>query len=252
MPLHRLALGRVALILLLFLTPGLAGAVDLYLTEVVPYAYPTDHSGGLDGLNVRIVAELKRRSGQPIEAKVVPSARHVTQFRQEKQAYSISQTDNLTDEDGPILGEVSQYPVVVVTTKGQPLKTYDELIALSADKGLGIMRRLSYAPLGADERIKKVEINTIENGLRMLAAGRVSAVVGSQPAILAAAEKTETTAMLGAMLVINHASHVLRARPEAANSAMSLALAQTLSSMRKDGTIARIISDYQREHKKPM
>ncbi|MFZ6676109.1 substrate-binding periplasmic protein [Undibacterium sp. Xuan67W] len=226
-------------------TPA-SDAVNIYLTEVTPYAFATERMDKFDGINVRIVKELSKRSGIPLDMIVVPSSRHVTQFPLEKDAYSISQVNNFSEEEGTQLADVTTYPIVVVIALGSVAKTYEDLIGLSAEKGIGTMRRLSYGPFGQDGRIKKVEVNTLENGFRMLESGRLAGLIGSQPAILAAAEKTGSEAMLINVLQIGYGAHVLRSRPEFAKSANSKALVQVLQEMKKDGTIARILGEFQK------
>ncbi|MFZ6845390.1 substrate-binding periplasmic protein [Undibacterium sp. RuTC16W] len=221
-------------------------AVNIYLTEVTPYAFAIEHKDKFDGVNVRIVKELSKRSGIPLDIIVVPSSRHVTQFPLEKEAYSISQVNNFTEEEGVQLADITTYPIVVVITQGAVAKSYEDLIRISAEKGIGTMRRLSYGPFGQDGRIKKVEVNTLENGFRMLESGRLAGLIGSQPAILAAAEKTGSEAMLTNVLQIGYGAHVLRSRPEFAKSPSSKALVQAIQEMKKDGTIMRILGEFQK------
>ena len=221
-----------------------AWAVNLYLTEVAPFAFSKDGKGNYDGINVRIVNELVKRSGVPIELIIVPSARHVTMFPSDREAYSISQIDNFSDRDGSVLFEVTQYPILAVAQRGAVLKTYEDLISLSADRGIGVMRRLSYGGFGQDERVKKVEISTLENGLRMLEIGRISGIVGSQPAIMAAAEKNASSHLLGPSIIIAYGTHVMRVRPDFASSPTSKVLTTTLAAMKSDGSISRILDDF--------
>ncbi|PXX40368.1 transporter substrate-binding domain-containing protein [Undibacterium pigrum] len=233
---------------LIVLAPQLSAA-NLYLTEVAPFAFVKEGKGSYDGINVRIANELRRRSGVPLELVIVPSSRHLLMFPADKEAYSISQSENFTDHDGVILSEVTQFPIMVVAQRGAVLKNYDDLIALAADRGIGMMRRLSYGTFAQDERVRKVEINTLENGLRMLEAGRISGIVGSQPAILAAAERNSSTHLLGPGLVIAYGAHVMRVRPEFAASTQSKALSATLLAMKNDGSIARILDDFLKDPK---
>ncbi|MFZ6778977.1 transporter substrate-binding domain-containing protein [Undibacterium sp. Ji83W] len=243
---------KVAGLLCLYLLYGYAprlSAANLYLTEVAPFAFVKDTKGGYDGINVRIANELRRRSGVSLELVVVPSARHIVMFPADKEAYSISQAENFTNQEGSFLSEVTQFPIVVVAQRGAVLKNYDDLIALSTEKGIGMMRRLSYGTFGQDDRVRKVEINTLENGLRMLEAGRISGIVASQPAILAAAERNASTHLLGPSLVISYGSHVMRVRPEFASSSTSKAINATLLAMKNDGSIARILDDFLKDLK---
>ncbi|MFZ3000441.1 MAG: transporter substrate-binding domain-containing protein [Undibacterium umbellatum] len=226
--------------------PSLSAA-NLYLTEVAPFAFVKESKegkGAYDGINVRIANELRKRSGVPLQLLIVPSARHVVMFPADKEAYSISQAENFSEQEGLILSEVTQFPILVVAQRGAVMKNYDDLITLSADRGIGMMRRLSYGTFGQDERVRKVEINTLENGMRMLEAGRISGIVGSQPAILAAAERNSSSHLLGPSLVISYGSHVMRVRPEFAASAHSKILSSTLLAMKNDGSIARILDDF--------
>ncbi|MFZ6875637.1 substrate-binding periplasmic protein [Undibacterium sp. Di27W] len=224
-------------------------SANLYLTEVTPFAFVKDGKGSYDGINVRIAHELSRRSGVSFELVVVPSARHLLMFPADKEAYSISQAENFTEQEGIFLSEVTQFPIMVVAPRGAVLKNYDDLIALSMERGIGMMRRLSYGSFGQDERVRKVEINTLENGMRMLEAGRISGIVGSQPAILAAAEKNASANLLGPGLIISYGSHVMRVRPEFASSATSKTISSTLLAMKNDGSIARILDDFLKEPK---
>ena len=230
----------------------IARAANLYLTEVAPFAFVSeskDGKTGYDGINVRIAQELSRRAGVTIDLVVVPSSRHLIMFPVDNEAFSISQAENFTEWEGNIISEVTQFPIMVVAQRGAVLKNYEDLIALSADKGIGMMRRLSYGSFGQDERVKKVEINTLENGLRMLEIGRISGVVGSRPAILAAAEKNGSRDILGPSLIISYGSHVMRVRPDYASSPNSKALQAALMSMKSDGSIARILDDFSKDTK---
>lgn len=240
--------GLLCLYLLYGYAPRLSAA-NLYLTEVAPFAFVKDAKGGYDGINVRIANELRRRSGVSLELVVVPSARHMAMFPADREAYSISQAENFSNQEGSFLSEVTQFPILVVAQRGAVLKNYDDLIALSMVRGIGMMRRLSYGTFGQDERIRKVEINTLENGLRMMEAGRISGIVGSQPAILAAAEKSASANSLGPSLVISYGSHVMRVRPEFASSAASKTISATLLAMKNDGSIARILDDFLKDSK---
>ncbi|MCH8619129.1 transporter substrate-binding domain-containing protein [Undibacterium sp. TS12] len=224
-----------------------AQAVNLYLTEVAPFAFFKEGRKVYDGINVRIANELRRRSGVAIELVIVPSSRHILLFPADTEAYSISQAENFTDRDGSILSEVTQFPIIVVAQRGAVLKNYEDLINLSSEKGIGMMRRLSYGNFAQDERVKKVEINTLENGLRMLEIGRIAGVVGSQPAILAAAEKIGLRDILSSGLVISYGSHVMRVRPEFASSPAARAISSSLLAMKNDGSITRILDDFMKD-----
>jgi hypothetical protein len=85
---------------------------------------------------------------------------------------------------------VTQYPVVVVAKIGVVMTSFDDVITQSQDKGIGMLRRMTYGTFGQDERVKKVDISTLENGLRMLEVGRISGV-GRQFAGNSMAEKFE-------------------------------------------------------------
>lgn len=227
----------------------LAGAVHLYLTEVAPFAFVADSSGRFDGINIRIANELQKRTGIKLDVLVVPSPRHVVLFPADTEAYSISHRENFTDDEGLVLADVTQYPVVVVPRSGVVLNNFDDVIALSQDKGIGMLRRMSYGTFGQDERVKKVDISTLENGLRMLEVGRISGVIGSLPGILAAAEKNGSLHLISSRIVITHGTHVLRVRPDFAQSRTSKMLTAALTVMRNDGTIARIINDFMSDPK---
>jgi hypothetical protein len=148
-----------------------ANAVRLYLTEVAPFAFVVEGTNRYDGINIRIANELQKRTGIQLDVMVVPSPRHMVLFPADTEAYSISHRENFTDDDGLILAEVTQFPVVVVAKSGTAMTSFDDVIAQSQDKGIGMLRRMTYGTFGQDERVKKVDISTLENGLRMLDVG---------------------------------------------------------------------------------
>lgn len=240
----RQLLFRVTIFAIFLLMASSASAVRLYLTEVAPFAFVVEGTNRYDGINIRIANELQKRTGIQLDVMVVPTPRHVVLFPADTEAYSISHRENFTDDDGLILAEVTQYPVVVVAKSGTAMASFDDVITQSQDKGIGMLRRMTYGSFGQDERVKKVDISTLENGLRMLDVGRISGVVGSLPAILAAAEKIGGKHLVATRLVITHGTHVLRVRPDFALSRNSRMLTAALATMRNDGTIARIMSDF--------
>ncbi|MFZ6845389.1 hypothetical protein [Undibacterium sp. RuTC16W] len=242
------------------MTAGTCSAVDLYVSNLfaqdpaqaaVATSVPVEQAT-FESINERIAKELKRRCPIAIELKIVPAARHIELFPRSKEAFSISRRDNFSDEDGVILAEVIQIPVVVVAARGARLKTYDDIITLGAINGVGAMRRINYPPLSQDSRIRKVEINSVENGLRMLEAGRISALAGTQPAILAAAKRRGSLDNLGPMVVIAYGTYVLRVRPDFEKSVAAIQLRDTMLEMKKNGTIDRIYAEFQEELRRPL
>ncbi|MBC3871554.1 substrate-binding periplasmic protein [Undibacterium oligocarboniphilum] len=245
-PLRPLLMWKRLLLLvatMLLIAPS-AGAVNLYLTDVAPFAYLTDKGGHADGINIRIAHELERRTGIPLNLIIVPTVRHLTLFVADKEAYSISHRENFSDTEGQILGDVTHYPIVVVARTETPITTVDDVIHLSQQKGIGMMRRMTYGTFGQDERIRKVEISTLENGLRMLQAGRISGVIGSLPALQAAAKKNGSDLQAEPCVVITHGAHVLRVRPAFAQTNTSRQLSAALAAMHADGYINRVVSDF--------
>lgn len=246
MPLCPLLMWKRLLLLvtaMLLMAPS-AGAVNLYLTDVAPFAYFTDKDGHADGINIRIAHELERRTGISLNLIIVPTVRHLTLFVADKEAYSISHRENFNDDEGQILGDVTHYPIVVVAHTETPITTLEDVIHLSQQKGIGMMRRMTYGTFGQDGRIRKVEISTLDGGLRMLQAGRISGVVASMPALQAAAKKNGSDLQSAQCVVIAHGAHVLRVRPAFAQTNTSRQLSAALAAMHADGYIARVVSDF--------
>ena len=224
---------------------GLANclATTLYMTEAPPYSFL--RNGVAQGINVRIAEEITARTGIVFVIVVVPSGRHLSMFVQDPDAYSIALIENFSNEDAPQLAVIWQVPVAVIAKKESVIKSYEDLIPLAADKGVGMMRKLNYPVIAHDGRIKRVEINTIENGLRMLQAGRVAAVVASLPGIVDALEKQEGSLHLSTPFVIGHTSFVFRCKPDAQGNSTSRLLAKTIDDMVQDGTMRRIVGSNQ-------
>lgn len=122
----RQLLFRVTISAIFLLMASSASAVRLYLTEVAPFAFVVEGTNRYDGINIRIANELQKRTGIQLDVMVVPTPRHVVLFPADTEAYSISHRENFTDDDGLILAEVTQYPVVVVAKIGVVMTSFDD------------------------------------------------------------------------------------------------------------------------------
>jgi hypothetical protein len=108
-----------------------ASAVRLYLTEVavcIQWKALTVMTASISALRMSA-----KRTGQLMMSWLF-HPRHVVLFPADTEAYSISHRENFTDDDGLILAEVTQFPVVVVAKSGTAMTSFDDVIAQSQDK----------------------------------------------------------------------------------------------------------------------
>ncbi len=221
-----------------------AVAAPVLMSNVAPWAIESAKYG-IDGVNVRLIKALSQRSGVPLVPTVVPTARHLAAFKGRQDAYSLSLATNLSDEDGAVVGRVATYPVVLVAMATQPMANYEDFVK-SSNRGVGVLRALKYEPLSSDSRVSKVDIATLESGLRMLVAGRLDAVVATLPAIQYQLRSMGGTASPNQFLRVSESTWVLRARPQI-DMAQRAQLAQALAEMMRDGTVERIVTQFLQE-----
>lgn len=227
-------------VLLFFLQPLPVFGLDIFLSETLPWAYRKAEGQPFDGVGVRIAREISRRSGLEFNIEVLPSARHMTQFKSMSRALSLAMEHNFQDSDGPILSVIAQYPVVVMTKQGSKVKSYEDLIPFSQELGIGILRGLTYKPLTEDDRIKKVPINDVPSGLRMLVSGRLAGIAGSEPLLIANARRLHLQELPGPLVVIGATTFVLRQRLDTLDSVQHRKVVEAVKNMHKDGSVERI------------
>jgi len=230
-------------VLWFFLWPLPAFGLDIFLSETLPWAYRKAEGQAFDGVGVRIAREISKRSGLEFNIDVFPSARHMTQFKTMGRALSLAMEHNFQDSDGPILSVIAKYPIVVMTKQGSKVKTYEDLIPFSQELGIGVLRGLTYKPLTDDDRIKKVPINDVPSGLRMLASGRLAGIAGSQPLLIANTRRLHLQELPGPLVVIGETTFVLRKRPDTLDSVQHGKVVDAVKSMHKDGTVDRIFQE---------
>jgi hypothetical protein len=227
-------------ILLMTASPGFG--VNVLISETLPWAFRKTENAPFDGIGVRMIKELSRRSGVKLTAQVLPTARHLTQFKTMDQALSIAMEHNFTNSDGPVLAVLALYPTVVMIPKGSQAGTYEDLIAHSKELGIGVLRGLTYKPLTDDERIRKTPINDIPSGLRMLNSGRLAGICGSQPLLLANVRRLKLENLPGPQITIGEVAFVLRMRPKSLSATQSKRIKDAVKSMQQDGTILHMFS----------
>lgn len=227
-------------LLTLLLFPPPVFGIDMFLSETMPWAFKKSEGAAFDGIGVRMVREISRRSGMEFTLHILPSARHMSQFKTMDQALSLAMQHNFKDTDGPVMAVIARSSTVVMMRPGSPARTYEDLIPASQELGIGVLRGLTYKPLTEDKRIRKVPINDVPSGLRMLASGRLAGIAGSQPLLIANARHLNLKDFPGPLVIIGETSFVLRKRPNSLDSTSHRKIKDAIRSMHRDGTVERI------------
>lgn len=233
------AASKVLLLLVLSLitaqTNAQAGPNKLIvaITEAPGFA-AMDTSGNYVGVTVDYLNETIKRSQLPIEIRVLPGSRALSDFIEGKLPYlSFIRDERMHEFAVPLshLGSISQ---VALTPKDKPVLGFDDLKSLTL---VGIVRAgVPTGPLVEDPDIKRFEVNDVEVGLRMLMNRRIDALVASKIGImkLVVDHKLQdfvTWTRVGTL------GFTLYAHKNAANWPESQKLSETVNQIVKDGVI---------------
>jgi polar amino acid transport system substrate-binding protein len=151
------------------------------VTEFWP-PYRIDIDGKLSGIDIDLIRALEDRIGIPIEVQRHPFARCLEMIRQ-GQADLITGIAYTPEREEYIRYSPQSYsdvrPVFYVATgKGATVQQYEDLYGLRIGYSLN---SAYFEPFNSDAELTKVGLSNEEQVLRMLAFGRVDAIIGTNP-----------------------------------------------------------------------
>ncbi|MGQ5523452.1 substrate-binding periplasmic protein [Chitinimonas sp. PSY-7] len=226
---------------LLLANLNIAWSTPVFMSTVSPWS-SEEKIGNPDGINVRITRMLATRSGLDLQPTLVPPARHMAAFKAAEAAYSISLRANLTDENGKVIAHIATYPIQIAIANKTRFTNYEDFVK-SSSNGVGILRGLKYPVVSTDDRIIKKELDSVEQGLRMVAHGRIDGFASTGPALQAALQKIPDRQLINQFLTISEAEWVIRSRPGVTEGDIRK-ITTAIENMRKEGLIEKIAKDY--------
>lgn len=150
------------------------------LAEVPPWAYEDDQ-GGSAGLLVELVEKLRDRTGLPMEYSVRPHARAALELNEGTADFAPYFDSPTANRAGEPVAELVRVRYLVVGFPGQP--TVESLSDLDG-QNVGYLSGTWYGEAFRDhEGFNKVEVSDVSHGVRLMRAGRLTALVASDVAI---------------------------------------------------------------------
>lgn len=187
-----------------------------------------------------LVAKLAERSGVDVRAETVPVPRIADRLRRGQSYFAL-----MARPSAPgiaILDEVVGVELLAVGRRhGRPIKSYTDLYRLPL--GVGLVLGASYSlPITEDPLIPRVDLTDGVLGLRMLAAGRLDVLVGTQITLTAQARETRLESELGDYLLLGRIPFRLAVAQENRDSPALKAVTAAIEQLRLDGTIAHLVA----------
>lgn len=182
---------------------------------------------------------LSHRSGVKITMQKMPVPRILERLKRHQASFALS----AVSEPGVApIGETFSIPLVAVARKGTiPLTRYEDLYGL---KNVGFLRSARYGhPIDDDPLIPRAELPETGTALKMLAAGRLDAVVSSALAIAAHSHEEDLDNAIGSRLVLGKLTFYVMTASERLNEPAIQQVSRALSELRADGTLDRLLRD---------
>lgn len=164
---------------------GLAGTAEARVFKIVtiggsPFGV-TDSTGQPRGVNVEIGNLIVEEAGLRFENTVAPYARALAMIESGAADFMIAYPNNRLDVMAQRVGVVARLENVVIGRAGSTFRSLRDL----QGKTVASVREAEYdSALSADRDISKYSTNNYQQGISMLLAGRLDAIVGMKAAIL--------------------------------------------------------------------
>jgi ABC-type amino acid transport substrate-binding protein len=183
-----------------------AAPLRLVVIDLMPWA-GYNGAGKMKGVSVELAQRLSVLSGLPITTQVVPYARAVAMLGAGDADLMLS-IDTGRQSGLPVpLAAIGAEDVVVIGPRGTRYAGLTDLCG----RTVGHMRRANFDPVfTAETCIVKYEINSYEQGVRMLLQGRLDAMMGVRSTMDYALKKLGTASdSVGEPLVLRQAGMAL-------------------------------------------
>lgn len=231
-------LGLLAMAGVLAAVPARAADLAFVSIDAPPWA-GLDDAGRPHGAFVDIVEDLERRTGHRISVTLHPLARVERELESGAQDCAIILWNAARARSVEVGATVYQMTFGVIARRGERLQSYDDLLPLSVSviRNLRIEERFD-----TDTALRKDFDKDYAAGLMKMERGRIDAIAGALPTIVAQAARDGLGHVLGDRLVLSTIPLALQCSRRSAALAEMAELNEAIAAMRRDGTLAALLS----------
>ncbi|MYM68930.1 transporter substrate-binding domain-containing protein [Pseudoduganella sp. FT55W] len=197
------------------------------------------------GIFVDVITELSRASGVPISNAMAPKVRAQAMLKAGEADLMIGFDNPELQASARRVALVASFEVGIVARPGIRLRALSDL----RGKTVGQLRSADYfAPLEQDSAILKYSTNTMAQMVKMLALGRVDAVIGVRESLYYAFQTEGVAAeRIGDFLALTSREAWLHYANSNYDAATADKLAAAMRRLRDGGSIAAIVARYVRK-----
>mgnify|MGYP000580439632 CR=1 FL=1 len=227
--------------LLLPLGSAFAEPIKFATVDYVPYALHDDIHGrwGFADVNEAIA----ERAGIAISEDVLPMARTIKNLeRGLTDCVVFARTPWSEEKFQPVAKILDRFDAAIFTRAGMPISRVEDLHG----KRLAIPRgSFLDSPISSEPNIERVVTNDYEQSVRLLKAGRVDAIAGSEISIFYYFSVEEMKREdIGSILKIIHASLWLHCAKEVLADDVVMQLRKATDALRSEGVFDRLVQRY--------
>jgi len=228
--------------LVLSVTSAFAEPIKFATVDYVPYVLHDDIHGRL-GLLADVNAAIAERAGISISDEVLPMARAMKNLeRNVTDCIVFARTPWSEEKFQPVAEVLDRFDAAIFTRAGLSIAQVEDLHG----KRLAIPRgSFSDSPISSDPNIERVVTNDYEQSVRLLKAGRVDAIAGSELSIFYYFSVEEMKREdIGSILTIIHASLWLHCAKGLLADDVVMQLQQATDALRSEGAFDRLVQRY--------
>lgn len=142
--------------------------------EFEPFGYVKD--GAIKGIIPDIARAIADEANIQIEIKLLPYSRVVNYTKKGDADFAIFSRNSDNDAEVDYISQLFVQNVILLTKKGNPLLSHEEIYDPSKIKTIGYIRGTNFCPeMLQDDRLSTYEIKDFSQGLKMLNSNRISA-----------------------------------------------------------------------------
>lgn len=223
----------------------MAAPTGLRAVTLTAPLFGMERQGGPHGIFVDVMSELSRVSGVPITNVMAPKVRGQAMLKAGEADLMIGLDNADLQASARRVALVANFEVGIVARAGIRLRTLSDL----RGKTVGQLRSADYfAPFEQDSAILKYSTNTMAQMVKMLALGRVDAVIGVRESLyFAFQEEGVAPERIGDFLPLASREAWLHYANSSYDAATADKLAAAMRRMRDGGSIAAVIARYVRK-----
>lgn len=217
-----------------------AGPVTFSLPAIQPWAERTPE-GERRGLLVEMVEEIRDRTDVPIRYHIRPHSRAVLELEEGHADFVPTFVAPGLARIGKPVAHILSLNVLVL---GRADETPIESLADLEGENVGYLNGTWYGRAFANsEGIRKVPVNNVAHGLRLLRKGRLKAVVATEVAIPSGFEPDEVDTPVRTLLTLGTVEGKLYMSRATQPKEAAAVIASAMEAMHEDGTMSALFSN---------